>query len=111
MTDDNEQIKMDEAARWYYSEIMRQLMDSERFVNWFQCNFDVHKLIDEEEKSIEIRVLEVPPELVQDRMQQLVVEKMKEEQEKDSGIVIAQPDDLKQLEHAAKARKKRKKRR
>lgn len=109
MTDDNDNnLKMDEAARWYYSEIMRQLMDSERFVNWFQCNFDVHKLIDEEEKSIEIRVLEVPPELVQDRMQQLVVEKMKEEQEKDSDIVIAQPGDLKQLEQAAKARRKKK---
>ncbi len=111
MTDEEENIPspetMDKAARWYYSEIMRQLMDSERFCNWFQCNFDVHKMINEEEKTIDIRVIEVPPELVQSRMQEQILEKMKEEAAADSGIVVVQPEDVKALEKAAKKRKKR----
>lgn len=90
---------MDEAARWYYSEIMQGLLQSSRFVNWFQVNFDIHKIIDEEEKMITIRVLEVPPELVQQRM----IEIMEAQTEPDvSRIVSATIDDVKALEKAAK---------
>jgi hypothetical protein len=92
------QETMDKAARWYYSEIMRQLMDSERFCTWFGLNFDVHKLIDEEAKSIEIRVLEVHPDLVLARMQDQMKEEMKKAAKEDSGIVSATSEDLKTLE-------------
>lgn len=94
----NEEQQMDEAARWYYSEIMRQLIESERFCNWFQMNFDVHKLIDEEAKTIEIRVMEVPPELVQARMEDQMIEEMRRQREESSGIVLANESDLKQLD-------------
>jgi hypothetical protein len=100
------QETMDEAARWYYSEIMRQLMDSERFCNWFQVNFDVHKMINEEEKSINIRVMEVPPELVQARMQDQLMEKMKEEVK--SRVIVAQPGDVKALANQVKKRRRNK---
>lgn len=103
-----EQETMDEAVRWYYSEIMRQLIESERFVNWFQMNFDVHRMINEEEKTIDIRVLEIPPELVQARMQEQIMAKIKQKAKESSGIVTASPGDLKQLEQAAKKRRKRK---
>jgi hypothetical protein len=92
MTDEieNEEEKMDAAARWYYSEIMRQLLDSDRFVNWFQLNYDIHKLIDEEAKSIDIRVIEVPPHLVQERM----MENMAQHAQAESPIVQASAKDL-----------------
>jgi len=101
----------DSAARWYYSEIMKNLLQSERFCNWFQVNFEVHKLINDEEKSIEIRVLELPPELVQERMQeQLMVKMQAEAEEANSSIVVASPADLKALEKAAKKKRAAKKR-
>ena len=82
---EQEEEAMDEAARWYYSEIMRGLLESSRFTNWFQVNFDVHKIIDEEEKTITIRVLEIPPEMVQQRMMEIMEARI----EPDTSIIVS----------------------
>lgn len=101
------QEEIDDAARWYYSEIMAQLLESDRFCKWFQVNFDVHKMINEDEKSIEVRVMEVHPALVQQRMEQQVAEEIKKQADA-VGIVTASAADLQQLEGAAKKRRKKK---
>jgi len=96
--------KMEEATRWYYSEIMRQLMESERFQNWFQCNYEIHKNVDMEAKRIDIVVLELPPELVQQRM----MENMAAAAQDESPIVTATPEQLnKELSKANKRRKRK----
>lgn len=77
----------EEAAKEYYAAIMSQLMASPRFLDWFQCNFDVHKMVNEEEKSIEIRVLEVHPAIVEERMVALMAQKV--EEDKSASPIIA----------------------
>jgi len=84
----------EEAARLYYSEIMRQLMDAPRFQDWFQCNYDVHQLIDYVAKTIDVRVMEVRAEVALERMGAL----LKARQQKDTPLVAtATAADLKAL--------------
>lgn len=77
-----------------YSQIFAQLLESERFQRFIQVNYDIQKLVDEEEKTIEYRVIELPPVLAEQRLAELVKEKGKE----DSAIVSANMQDLKRIE-------------
>lgn len=43
-----------------YAAVMAELMKSERFLNFLANNFTIQKIVDEDEKSIEIRVIERP---------------------------------------------------
>lgn len=77
----------------YYAEIMRQLADSQRFKDWFYCNFRLDKLVDEDAKEIEYRLIELPPEVVAERMMELA-KTMELEAPK---VELASPDVLRQL--------------
>jgi hypothetical protein len=50
-------------------EIFQQLLQSERFLTFFNANFDLQKHVDEENKSITFKLLEVPPEVTLSRLQ------------------------------------------
>ncbi len=91
----DEETTEERATRLYYSELMQQCLQSERFVDWFTCNFDVHRNTDPETKQWSLVVVEVPPEVVEHRMMQLMAKKIKEDE---SRIVTASPADLKALE-------------
>lgn len=91
----------EEAARFYYSEIMRQLMDAPRFQDWFQCNYDVHQMIDDETKTIEVLVMEVRAEVALERMGML----LKSRKEEDGvGIMPASAADLKAIDKMMKGK-------
>ncbi len=81
-----------------YADIMRQLLESDRFQVFFSTNYDLQRVVDDENKEIVFMVVEVPPEVVIGRLK----EKSKEiENQKnkimpiDSGLTIAKDTDLK----------------
>ena len=55
-------------------EIFQQLLQSERFLTFFNANFDLQKHVDEDNKSITFQLLEVPPEVTLSRLQEQEVE-------------------------------------
>lgn len=81
------------AETLYYAEIMRQLTESHRFIEWFNCNYRLDKIVDEEAKEIEYRLIELPPEEVASRMMELA----KQLQEQAPKIEIASPEVLRKL--------------
>jgi hypothetical protein len=93
--------KAEEAARFYYSEIMRQLMDAPRFQDWFQCNYDVHQMINDETKTIEVLVMETRAEVALERMEALL--RAKRDNDKPS-ILTATEADLKAIDALAKGK-------
>lgn len=78
--------------------IFTELMNSERFVQFIQCNFDFATVIDDETKSITFSVVEVPPTEVMRRVAAMTVRKDKENPQ----IQIASNADLKKIDAAAK---------
>jgi hypothetical protein len=90
------------ATMVYFAEIMRQLSQSQRFTDWFQLNFDVRQIIDEEEKTIDLQVIEVPPEIVLQRLQATMPQP-----QADSTIVTASAADLKQIDRQLNKKNKR----
>ena len=96
MTEDNTQDEalLEAATKEYYAAIMAELVQSDRFLTWFNLNFEIHKVINTEEKTIEIRVLEVHPDIVHDKVQEEVIKAAKEEQTK---IKPASQADVKRL--------------
>ncbi len=99
---DPEVDRQEEAARFYYSEIMRQLMDAPRFQDWFQCNYDVHQMINDETKTIEVLVMEVRAEVALERMGQLLAARKTEASE----VVTATSADLKAIDKLMEGEKK-----
>lgn len=83
-----------EAVKEMYSSMMLQLLESERFVNWFRCNYDVKKEIDEEAKTIEYKLVELPHELAQERIMEMFQEKAAENEE---GIQMPSPEDTRKF--------------
>jgi hypothetical protein len=88
-----------------YAEILHQLLQSERFQEFFHLNYVVHKEVDEDNKSVEITVIENPPEVVQ----ALIAKKVKALKEMEPKIQIVQPSVAEQIvkNAASKGRKKR----
>lgn len=68
------QERLEAAQRMYLSEIMNQLFQSERFQRFFKINYDVHTSIDEENKSFNIRLIELSPESASERLHKLAAE-------------------------------------
>lgn len=68
----------EEAMKEYFAAIMEQLLQSERFVRFFKINYDVQTFVDEKEKTYNTRVIELPPELAAQRLQQMASEHAEE---------------------------------
>lgn len=51
-----------------HAEIFNQLLQSDRFKDFMNLNYTIHKMVDEEAKTIEIRVIEKPPQVVAQEM-------------------------------------------
>lgn len=83
----------EEAQRLYLSEIMRQLTESDRFLRFFRCNYEVQQRVDEDTKTVEIVLIERPPELAAQVLQEMLAEHAKEHRIETAGV-----DDLKQIE-------------
>lgn len=71
--------------------LFKQLLESTRFQQFFEINYDVKKVINEEEKSIEYLVVEVPPAVAVERMAEkhkLIEDTKNKVSQLDTGIVI-----------------------
>lgn len=62
-----------------YGLILAQLLQSERFKTFFSCNYDLVKIVDDMTKTITMNVLEVPPNLVPERMKKMIVDAQKDQ--------------------------------
>lgn len=82
------------ARKEFNAAIMAQLLESERFVTWFRCNYQVSTRVDEETKTATVTLHECPGEEVERRFQQLIAEAAEDEAGK---IQIASPGDLKKM--------------
>lgn len=51
-----------------YGQMFSDLLKSDRFKEFFELNFDVQKFIDEEEKTVDYRIIEVPPQEAMKRL-------------------------------------------
>lgn len=51
-----------------YGHIFNQLLQSERFKQFMGVHFTIQKFVDEETKTIDIQVIENPPETVMQKM-------------------------------------------
>lgn len=80
----------EEAQRMYLSEIMQQLTESDRFQRFFKINYDVQTFFDEKEKTFNIRLIELPPELATVRLQQMAAEHAEEHMPKIETATIAE---------------------
>lgn len=85
-----------------HGEIFSQLLQSERFRDFVNLNFTIQKFVDDETKTIDIQVIENPPEVVLGRMSAKV-------KDTESRIQIASPSMaekvVKQAEKLAKKNK------
>jgi hypothetical protein len=65
---------MTESDMLVHGEIFSQLLQSERFREFVNMNFTIQKFVDDETKTIDIQVIENPPEVVMGK----ITEKAKE---------------------------------
>ena len=84
-----EETADERAHRVYLSEILRQLTESERFQRFFKVNYEVQTHVNEETKEFRITLIERPPELAQQ-----VLQEMLREHKKEPAITIATAADL-----------------
>ena len=90
-----EETTEERAQRIYLSEIMRQLTQSERFQRFFKVNYEVQTHINEEAGEFNVTLIERPPELAQQVLQEMLMEHAKENE---PSIVQASAADLAALE-------------
>jgi len=50
----------EEREDWIKSELIDQLVESERFLTFLAMNYDVTQVVDDEAKSVRIQLIEVP---------------------------------------------------
>lgn len=100
---------MSEGELQIHAEIFSQLLQSERFRDFMNLNYSVHKLVDEEAKTIEIRVIEKPPQVVAQELAQRVSSIQGGEEQNRIQIASTSLAEkvVKQAEAKAKAVKKR----
>jgi hypothetical protein len=88
-----------------YGHIFNQLLQSERFKQFMSVHFTIQKFVDEESKTIDIQVIENPPETVMQKMSAEI-----KNQEPSGKIQVVGPSAaekiVKQAERAAKANSK-----
>lgn len=73
--------------------VMEQLLHSQRFVRFFRINYDLHRLLDEDEKVERWQVIEVPPEIAAERQREMLKEAGKEA----PSIVAPTPTEIAQV--------------
>lgn len=82
VTDTEESTPMTDLERSQligYGLIFAQLLESDRFKTFFGCNFDLIKVVDDMTKTITMNVLEVPPNLVPERMKKMLMDAQKDQ--------------------------------
>ena len=65
--ENNEQVESEETLK-LYGHMFADLLKSSRFVEFFELNFDIQKFVDEEAKTIDYRIIEVPPQEAMKRL-------------------------------------------
>jgi len=50
------------------ADLLKQLLESDRFIQFFEVNYDVKKIVSEEDKSVTYFVVEVPPSVTMERL-------------------------------------------
>lgn len=70
--------QLEDAHRFFLSEVMNQLLQCDRFVRFFKVNYEVQQYINKEEKTVDIRVIERPPEIAMQHLETLAAEHVKE---------------------------------
>ena len=84
----------DRLAQVVYSSIMSQLIESDRFRTFFHANYDLHKQVDEDLKTVSYLLVEVPPSVVQHRL----VDSMNLAESLESpGIVAPTPSEISKI--------------
>lgn len=96
---ENEEVSFTEsdeekAQRIYLSEILRQLLQSERFCRFFECNFEVSTTVNEETQEFQVTLMELDPSIAQSKLENLLAKAKKEQSTK---IVTATAEDARQL--------------
>lgn len=98
---DEEQLeKLENAHRFFLSEVLDQLFKCERFVRFFKINYEVQQYIDKETKTINIRLIERTPEVAMQHLQKLAAEHAQE------NIPMIQTATMDEIEALAKEGKK-----
>jgi hypothetical protein len=82
------QEQLEEAHRYFLSEIMSQLTDSDRFNRFFKVNYEVQQHFDHATKVFNITLIERPPELAAIHLQEML-----QEHAKDNTPAISMPTD------------------
>lgn len=83
-----------QAAQLMYANIMSQLLESARFQNFFHANFDLHKRIDADTKTISYLLVEVPPAVAQHRITDMVA---LQESAESPDIVVPSASEIKKI--------------
>src|SRR5690606_14343492 len=81
---ENEEVSFTEsdeekAQRIYLSEILRQLLQSERFCRFFECNFEVSTTVNEETQEFQVTLMELDPSIAQSKLENLLAKAKKEQ--------------------------------
>ena len=84
----------EEYAEWFKSELIDQLIESDRFEQFLSINYDIKKVFDDDTKTIRLQIMEVPHSVAQDRIAEEAKKKVEDEQ---GGIQIAGADVLEKL--------------
>ncbi len=79
MSDEVEQVEQDDpAAVVFAAQVMRQLMQSERFRRFLSINYIIQQHVDDEAKTINIVVIENPPEIAQQLLAEMATKHAKD---------------------------------
>ncbi len=99
-----EEEKAEQAAQdkqdWFRKEVIDQLAESDRFQQFVRLNYDIRPVIDHDDKSIRLQVIEVPWEIAKERLMAEAKEALGDESE---GIVVAGADVLGKLDKLPKS--------
>ncbi len=100
MADEENQEEKQAQQDWFRKELIDQLAESDRFQQFVRLNYDIRPVLDHEDKTLRIQVMEVPWEVAKERLQAEAKEVLGDESE---GIVIAGADVLGKLDKIPKA--------
>lgn len=84
---------------WFRKELIDQLAESDRFQQFVRLNYDIRPVVDHEEQSMRLQVIEVPWEIAKERLQEEAKEVLGDQ---DEGIIVAGADVLSKLDKAQK---------
>ena len=94
-----EETTEEKAMRIYFSEIIRQLLQRERFRRFFDCNYQVSTDVDPETQSFRVTLMELDPALAQQKLQNML---LKHAHENEPSIKMANQLDMQAIVGALK---------